>query len=72
MRQKSGPQASAEQHIKTIRRVTRKKYSTEEKIWVVLPGLRGEYAVADLCPARGDRRESLLQLVERVPVSLNC
>ena len=53
MRQKSGPQESAEQHIKTIRRATRKKYSTEEKIRVVLSGLRGEYSVAELCRREG-------------------
>ena len=53
MRQKSGPQESAEQHIKTIRRATRKKYSTEEKIRVVMSGLRGEYSVAELCRREG-------------------
>lgn len=53
MRQKSGPQESAERHIKTIRRATRKKYSTEEKIRVVLSGLRGEYSVAELCRREG-------------------
>ena len=53
MRQKSGPQESAERHIKTIRRATRKKYSTEEKIRVVLSGLRGEYSVAELCRCEG-------------------
>jgi transposase len=53
MRQKSGPQESAEQHMETIRRVTRKKYSTEEKIRVVLSGLRGEYSVAELCRREG-------------------
>ena len=53
MRQKSGPQETAEQHIKSIRRVTRKKYSTEEKIRIVLSGLRGEYAVAELCRREG-------------------
>ena len=53
MRQKSGPQESAEQHIKTIRRATRRKYSTEEKIRVVLSGLRGEYSIAELCRREG-------------------
>ncbi len=42
MRLKSGPPETAEQHIKSIRRATRKKYSTEEKIRIVLSGLRGE------------------------------
>jgi len=53
MRQKSGPQESAEQHIKTTRRATRTKYSTEEKIRIVLSGLRGEYSVAELCRREG-------------------
>jgi transposase len=41
MRQKSGLQESAERHIKSIRRATRRRYSTEEKIRVMLSGLRG-------------------------------
>ncbi len=53
MRRKSGPEESAEQHIKNIRRMTRKKYSTEEKIRVVLSGLRGEYSIAELCRREG-------------------
>lgn len=43
MRQKSGTRkAPAEQVIKDIRRATRKQYSAEEKIRIVLEGLRGE------------------------------
>jgi transposase len=53
MSQKSGPPETAEQHIKNIRRVTRKRYSTEEKIRVVLSGVRGEYSIAELCPHEG-------------------
>lgn len=56
MRRKSEPQESAEQHIKTIRRATRKRYSTEEKIRIVLSGLRGEDSIAELC-----RREGIAQ-----------
>ena len=56
MRRKSGPEASAEQHIKDIRRATRKRYSTEEKIRIVLSGLRGEDSIAELC-----RREGIAQ-----------
>jgi transposase len=58
MRQRSGPPETAEQHIKSIRRATRKRYSTEEKIRVVLSGLRGDYSVAELCRREG-RAESL-------------
>ncbi len=56
MRRKSGPEESAEQHIKNIRRVTRKRYSTEKKIRIVLSGLRGEHSIAELC-----RREGIAQ-----------
>lgn len=43
MRQKPGPQArSATQVVKDIRRRTRKQHSSEEKIRIVLEGLRGE------------------------------
>jgi transposase len=49
---------STEKHIKEIRRRTRKKYSAEEKIRVVLEGLRGEDSIAELC-----RREGINQNV---------
>jgi transposase len=43
MRHKSGPRGTAsEKTIKDIRRATRKHYSVEEKIRIVLDGLRGE------------------------------
>jgi hypothetical protein len=48
MSQKSGPRSSAEQHVREIRRQTRKQYSAEEKIRIVLEGLRGEYSIAEL------------------------
>ncbi len=44
--------------VKAIRRRTRKKYSAEEKIRVVLEGLRGEESIAELC-----RREGINQNV---------
>jgi transposase len=53
MRQKTGPQETAEQHVRDIRRATRRKYSTEDKIRVVLSGLRGEYSIAELCRREG-------------------
>ena len=52
MREKSGPE-TAEQHVRQIRRKTRKKHSTEEKIRIVLSGLRGEYSIAELCRREG-------------------
>jgi transposase len=54
MRQKSGPEkAPAEQVIKDIRRATRKQYGAEEKIRIVLEGLRGEESIAALCRREG-------------------
>ena len=54
MRQKAGTQKpSAETVIKDIRRVTRKQYGAEEKIRIVLDGLRGEESIAALCRREG-------------------
>jgi transposase len=57
MKQKpSGRVASSEQTIRDIKRKTRKQYSAEEKIRIVLDGLRGEESIAELC-----RREGIAQ-----------
>ena len=48
----------SEKVVKDIRRRTRRKYSAEEKIRVVLDGLRGEDSIAELC-----RREGINQNV---------
>ena len=57
MRQKSGPsETSSERIVRDIRRATRKQYSAEEKIRIVLNGLRGEHSIAELC-----RRESIAE-----------
>ncbi len=54
MRQKSGPdKAPAEQVLKDIRRETRRQYSAEEKIRIVLEGLRGEESISELCRREG-------------------
>ena len=54
MRQKSmNKKASAEQSVRDIRRKTRKQYSAEEKIRIVLEGLRGEESIAALCRREG-------------------
>lgn len=39
--------------VKQIRRATRRKYNPEEKIRIVLEGLRGEIPVTDLCRREG-------------------
>src|SRR5712671_5667087 len=57
MRQKSGPvKEPAEKVVKDIRRATRRQFSAEEKIRIVLEGLRGEESIAELC-----RREGIVQ-----------
>ena len=44
---------SAEKTVRDIRLATRRKYSAEEKIRIVLDGLRGEDSVAELCRNEG-------------------
>src|SRR5262249_7954048 len=54
MGQKSGPvKQPAEQVVKEIRRATRRQFSAEEKIRIVLTGLRGEDSIAELCRREG-------------------
>ena len=54
MRQKSmGAKEPAERVVRNIRRRTRKQYSAEEKIRIVLSGLRGEDSIAELCRREG-------------------
>jgi transposase len=43
----------AEKTVRDIRRATRRKFSAEEKIRIVLEGLRGEETIADLCRKEG-------------------
>lgn len=50
------PKSDVEKRIKDIRRKTRRKYSAEDKIRIVLEGLRGEETIAELC-----RREGIAQ-----------
>ena len=57
MRQKSRPaREPADQVVRDIRRATRRHFSAEDKIRVVLEGLRGEDSIAELC-----RREGIVQ-----------
>lgn len=54
MSQKSSGEASSSQKvIRDIRRATRRQYSAEEKIRIVLDGLRGESSIAELCRREG-------------------
>jgi transposase len=50
MKQTSGPaKPPAQAALKEIRRATRRQFSAEEKIRIVLEGLRGEDSIAELC-----------------------
>jgi len=49
LKSKSKPEAV----VKQIRRKTRRKYSSEEKIRIILEGLRGEDSIAEICRREG-------------------
>ena len=49
----SKSKASAERVVKDIRRKTRRQFSAEEKIRLVLEGLRGDDSIAELCRKEG-------------------
>jgi transposase len=54
MRQKTVPvKQPAETVIRDIRRATRRHFSAEEKIRIVLEGLRGEESIAEICRREG-------------------
>ena len=50
---RTSKQTPGERIVKDIKRKTRKQYSAEEKIRIVLDGLRGEESVAELCRIEG-------------------
>ena len=53
MRARAARPESAEKTVRDIRRATRRQYSAEEKIRIVLEGLRGEASIAELCRKEG-------------------
>ena len=46
-------ETSPESIVREIKRKTRRKFSAEEKIHIILQGLRGEESIADLCRKEG-------------------
>jgi transposase len=60
-----GNKVSADETIRDIKRKTRKKDSAEEKIRIVLEGLRGEVTIAELCHREGITRQVVAGLVLR-------
>ncbi len=46
-------QQSSESIVREIKRRTRKHYSSEEKIRIVLEGLKGEASIAEICRREG-------------------
>lgn len=46
-------ETSPESIVREIKRKTRRKFSAEEKIRIILEGLRGEKSIADLCRKEG-------------------
>ena len=46
-------ETTPESTVKEIRRKTRRKYSSEEKIRIILEGLRGEASIAEICRKEG-------------------
>lgn len=64
----SNTKKPAEQVVKGIRRATRRHFSAEDKIRIVLDGLRGEDSIAELC-----RKEGIAQsrVWNRIPASIH-
>ena len=50
---RANSKAPAERVVKDIRRKTRRQFSAEEKIRIVLEGLRGDDSIAELCRKEG-------------------
>lgn len=53
MTTKKKSKTSPESIVREIKRKTRRKFTAEEKIRIVLEGLRGEESIADLCRKEG-------------------
>ena len=64
MKQRPTGRPSSEKIIRDIKRNTRKQYSAEEKIRIVLDGVRGEDSIAQLCRQRRYCSKPILQMVQ--------
>jgi transposase len=53
MSKKTDSKANADKTVRNIQRQTRRKFNAEEKIRIVLAGLRGEESIAELCRKEG-------------------
>jgi transposase len=53
MSKKHSPKNEADKLVRNIKRETRRKFSAEEKIRIVLAGMRGEESIAELCRQEG-------------------
>ena len=49
MKPKQDTKTEADKLVRDIKRATRRKFNAEEKIWIVLAGLRGEDSIAGYC-----------------------
>ena len=58
--------SNSEKLVKAIHRKARRKYSAQEKIRIVLEGLRGEESIADTVSSRRVKPERLLPLEQGV------
>ena len=54
---------STESAVREIRRRTRRKFAPEEKIRIVLEGLRGEQSISELCRREGVGRDDLVRAI---------
>jgi transposase len=53
MRQKQGSREAVEKTVRDIKRRTRRHFSAEDNIRIVLQGLRGEESIAEICCREG-------------------
>jgi transposase len=50
---KTDNKQEADRYVRNVKRATRRKYSAEEKIRIILAGLRGEDSISELCRKEG-------------------